>query len=67
MTNDNFYYMCNLRRGTINTTAWIAANGARVGAVVALEDGDLWTVVHVGDKPRPKAEIDARNAFGSLA
>jgi len=66
-SNDRPYYMCDLARGTIRTTAWIDASGARIGATVRMEDGDLWMVVQVSDIARPKSEIDSRSSFGSLA
>lgn len=42
------YQQCLLRRGTLETTRWIEARGAKTGArVQVLPDDEMWDVVEV--------------------
>jgi hypothetical protein len=45
------YQQCRLRRGALETTAWIETRGAKLGASVELiPDGELWEVAGVFDR-----------------
>ena len=42
------YFQCRLKRGVSETTGWIEARGAKVGATVELlPSHELWDVVEV--------------------
>lgn len=52
---DTQYYQCHLRRGNSETTGWIEARGAKVGAKVELlPSKELWDVVAVSTRSMPE-------------
>lgn len=49
------YYQCRLRRGNTETTGWIEARGAKVGAYVELlPSKETWMVAEVFDHGIPE-------------
>lgn len=49
------YFQCRLRRGESETTGWIEARGAKVGATVELlPSRENWTVVEVYEHGLPE-------------
>ena len=49
------YYQCRLHRGNSETTGWIEARGAKVGATIGLlPSRELWTVTEVFTHALPK-------------
>lgn len=49
------YFQCRLTFGTLETTGWIEARGAKVGAVVELlPSREFWVVTEVYDHGMPE-------------
>ncbi|OBK49421.1 hypothetical protein A5656_28465 [Mycobacterium gordonae] len=49
------FYQCRLRRGNTETTAWIEARGAKLGATVELlPSREVWEVAQVYEHGLPE-------------
>jgi len=59
MSNTDFYFQCDLSKGSLRQRAYIAERGATVGAQVEIGkgSGDFWTVDSVGFPGIAKARL----------
>ncbi len=66
------YRQCGLAQGDKRSQGWIESRGAKVGALVEIEElGGMWEVTGVGESVMSRDELIAkqksnRNAFGSI-
>lgn len=52
------YRQCYFSQGDKRTSGWIAERGAKIGALVELDNDGFWRVDAVGDTAQSREEVD---------